>query len=107
MQAIESPPLTFNDEVQMAFVQLLFSQMVVEKLVQDQRVDFPRTLASLSYENITAICYIIRRPGGLVSRRMPDRENEIFVLLAKNAHCINVQDAPSLVTLIMSPAEEC
>ena len=45
----------------------MFSQMVIEKLVQDQGADSTRTLASLSDGNIAAICDVMKRPGGLVS----------------------------------------
>ena len=39
---------------------------------------------SLFDENIAVIYDVIRSPGGLVSRRMPDRGKQIFVLVAKN-----------------------
>ena len=40
-------PLIIMDEMQAMFVRLLFSQMVVEKLVEDQGIDSLRTLAGL------------------------------------------------------------
>ena len=58
--------------------------MVAEKLVYDQGVDSPWILANLSDKNITVICDVIRRPGGLVGGKMPDRGNEIFALVVKN-----------------------
>ena len=58
--------------------------MVDRRIVEDQGIDFPRTLASQTDNNITAICDVIRRPGRLVSERMPDRENQIFVPVEKN-----------------------
>ena len=44
----------------------------------------PLTSASLSDEDISAICKVIIRPGGLVGKRMPDRRNQISVLVTKN-----------------------
>ena len=49
------PPLTIEDEMQEMFLILGFSLMVAKKLVEDQGIDSPWTLASLSDENITAI----------------------------------------------------
>ena len=43
-----------------------------------------RTLTSLAYDDITVIIDVIRRPHGLVSRRMPDKVNQIFVLVIKH-----------------------
>ena len=58
--------------------------MVDEKLVYDQRIDSPQILASLSDEDITIIWDVIRRPGGLVGNKMPDRGNQISFLAAKS-----------------------
>ena len=58
--------------------------MVAQKLVDDQRIDSPWTLANLSDNNITKICDVIRKPGGLVGRRTPNRGNQIFILMVKN-----------------------
>ena len=54
------------------FLNLRFSQVVAQKLVNDQGIDSPRILASLSDEVITAICEVIRRYSGLVGRKKPD-----------------------------------
>ena len=51
----------------------LVSQMEREKLVEVQGIDFPRTLVSLSDNDITAIWDITRMPGGLVNGRMHGR----------------------------------
>ena len=56
--------------MKMMFVRMMYSQMVVKKLV---KIDSPDTLASLSVNNVTSICNVIRRPGGLVNRRRLDR----------------------------------
>ena len=66
------------------FFKLGFSQTVAQKLVYDQGIDSPQTLASLSDENITMICDVIRWPGGLVSSTTPVRGNQISILVAKN-----------------------
>ena len=58
--------------------------MVAQKLVEDQGKDPPQTLASLSDEIISAICEVIRRPGGLVSGRTHERGKQISVLVVKN-----------------------
>ena len=52
--------------------------------MDDQGIDSPRTLASLFDKDITAICDVTRRPGGLVSGNTPDRGNQISVLVTKN-----------------------
>ena len=57
---------------------------MVQKLVDDQGIDFPWTLTSLSGKDITAICNVIRKPGGMVSGKMPDRGNQISFLVTKN-----------------------
>ena len=61
-----------------------FSQVVVMKLVDDQRVVFSQTLASLYDKDIAIICKIIQRPGGLLSGKMPDRMSQISFLAMKN-----------------------
>ena len=66
------------------FLRLGFSQAIVLKLVEDQGIDSPCTLASLSHENTIAICDMIHRPGGLVSGKTLDRGNQISVLATKN-----------------------
>ena len=57
---------------------------MAKKLVEDKLRDFSEKLASLSDDDITSICNVIRRPRGLVSRRMPDGRNQISVLATKN-----------------------
>ena len=47
-------------------------------------IDSLWTLASLSEENIAAICNVIHRPHGLVSGKTPDRGSQISVLAIKN-----------------------
>ena len=66
------------------FLRLGFSQAVVPKLVDDQGIDYPWTLASLFDEDITVICNMIHRPGRLVSWKTPDEGNQISVLAMKN-----------------------
>ena len=70
------------------FLRLGLSQAVVLKLVDDHGIDSPRTLASLFDENIATICDVICRSGGLVSRKTPDRGNQISVLDTKNLKLI-------------------
>ena len=82
--ASESPPPTIIKEMEEMFLGLEFNQTVAMKLVDDQGIDFPWTLASLSDNNIATICDMICRPGGLVSGKTPDRVNQISVLAAKN-----------------------
>ena len=62
------------------FTRLIFSQMVVEKLVEAQDKDFHKTLASLSDDDINTT----RRCCGLVSRRATGRGDQISILVAKN-----------------------
>ena len=54
------------------------------KLVDNQGIGFSQILASLSDEDIAAICDVIRRPGGLVSCKTPNRGNQISFRAAKN-----------------------
>ena len=79
--AVASPSPTINDEILQMFIRLLFSHMVAETLVEDQAIDCPKTLASLSDNDIIAICEEIRGPGGLIGRRISDRGNQISVLV--------------------------
>ena len=81
--AIESPTLMIKDEMQVRFTRLLFSQTSTQELVEDQGADSPRALASLSDDNITAICDLIRKSGSIVSGKMTNMGNQIFTL-AKN-----------------------
>ena len=71
--AAKSLPPTIIKEMEEMYFRLGFNQTVDQKLANDQGIDSPQTLASLSDEDIAAICGMIRRPGGLVSRKMPDR----------------------------------
>ena len=57
------------------FLKLGFSQTVAKKIEEDQGIDSQQTLASLSDKEITAIYDTIRRPGGLVSSKTPDKGN--------------------------------
>ena len=82
--AIESPPLTIKDEMQEMFVWLLFSQRIAKKLVDDQEIDSPNTLASISNNDIVTICDIIRRHGGFISGKTLDTGDQIYVLVTKN-----------------------
>ena len=66
------------------FLRLGFSQTVAMKLVDDQGIDSPWTLASLFDEDIVTICDMIRRPGGLVSGKTLGRGNQISILVVKN-----------------------
>ena len=75
---------TVVKEMEDMFFRLGFNQAEVLKLVEDQGIDSPWTLASLSDEDITAICDMINRPSGLVSGKTLDRGNPISVLAAKN-----------------------
>ena len=81
--AAKSPPPTIIKEMEEMFLRLGFNQIVDMKLVDDQRIDFPQTLASLSDEEIAAICNVIQESGMLVMWKMPDRGNEISVLAAR------------------------
>ena len=64
--------------------QLDFSQMMTQKPVEDQGIDSPWTMARFSDTDISEICEVIRRPGGLASGKIPNMRNQISVLVAKN-----------------------
>ena len=81
--ATESLPSIIK-EMEKIFLDLGFNQVVAQKLVDDQEIDSSKTLTSLSDEDITAICDVIRRPGGLVGNKTPDRGNKISVLATNN-----------------------
>ena len=49
--------------------------------MRDQGIISPRTRASLSDHDITVICGIFRRLCGFISGRMPDRGNQISILV--------------------------
>ena len=83
------PKLGFSDDQEM-FPKLGFSD--------DQGIDSPWIMASHSHEDITAICNVIRRPGGLVRSKMPDRGNKISILAAKNL---------KLATFMFKTMEHC
>ena len=84
MPATESLPPTIIEEMEEMFFRLGFSQTVAMKLVDYQWIHSPWTLASISDEDNATICGVIRRPGGLMRRMMPDRGNQISILVAKN-----------------------
>ena len=80
------------------FLRLCFSQTVVRKLEEDQELDSPWTLASLSDEGISTIYEVICRFNGLVSGKTVDKGNQITVLPMKN---------PKLVVLMFNTMEHC
>ena len=83
--ATESPPPTIIEEMKEVFLKLEFSQRVAMKLVDDQGIDSPWTLASISDKDITTICNMSQRPGGFASSgKMLDRENQISICAMKN-----------------------
>ena len=57
----ESQSLTITKEMEEIFLRLGFSLTVAMKLVDDQGIDSPWTLASLSDKEIANICNVIRR----------------------------------------------
>ena len=63
--AAESLPPTIVKEMEEMFIRLGFSQTVAMKLVDDQWIDSPLTLASLSDEDIVTI--FVMRSTGLVA----------------------------------------
>ena len=72
MASIECLSQYLENKMQIMFLRLFFSQMVAQKLVEDQGIDFPQTLASLSNESVSAIYKVIRRLGGSVSGKKSD-----------------------------------
>ena len=91
--ATEDPQQIIIKEMEEMFLGLGFIQTVAMKLVDDQWIDSPWTLASLFDEDIATICNAIRRPGGLVSSKIPDRWGANFTSGNKEpeAHSIYVQ----------------
>ena len=77
------PPIILKEMKEM-FFRLGFSQAVLLKLVDDQGIDSPQTLASHSGKDVAIICNMICRSDGSVSGKTPDRGKEISVLAAKN-----------------------
>ena len=59
--AVKCIPLTVKNDILMMFIRLGFSQMAVEKLVDDQEIDSSITLANLSDENNATTCDVIRK----------------------------------------------
>ena len=60
-QATESPPPTILEEIEDMFLILASTQSVDTKLVDDQGIESPQSLASLSDKDIASICNVIRR----------------------------------------------
>ena len=81
--ASEDSPLTIIEQIKEMFLNLVFSQVVAEKLAYNQGIDSPRILPSLPDEDITMICNVIKITY-LVSSKMPDMGDQISVLVAKN-----------------------
>ena len=77
-------PPTIIKEMEEMILWLGFSQTVAMKLVDNQGKDSPWTPASLSDEDIVAICDVIHRHGGLVSGKTLDKGNQISVLATNN-----------------------
>ena len=82
--AAPNPAPTIVKQMEEMFLRLGVCQAVVLKLVDDQGIDSPWTLASLSNEDIAAIYNVIHRPVGLVSGKTSNRGNQISVLAATN-----------------------
>ena len=57
------------------FIRLMFIKTVVEKIVDNQGIDSPETLSSLSDDDIASICDAIKRSSDLVTGEMSDRAN--------------------------------
>ena len=89
---------TVVKEMEEMFLRLGFNQAVVLKLVNDQGINSPCTLTSLSDKDIAAICDMIHRPGGLVSGKTLDRGNWISVLAMMNL---------KLVAFMLKTMEHC
>ena len=79
--AMKSLPPTLSKK--QIFLRLGFSQTVTQKLMDDQWIDYPWTLASLSDEDIAAIFDMIKRTDDLVSSKTPNRGNLMFILAAR------------------------
>ena len=56
---------------------------MAEKLEVNQGIAFLKTLASFLNDNITLTSDLQIRPGGLIGKRTPDKEDLIFNLLAQ------------------------
>ena len=82
--ARESLPPTIVEDMEEMSLRLGFSQTATMKLVDNKEIDSPWTLAIQCDEDIVTFCDVIRRPGGLVSGKTPDRGNQISILVAKN-----------------------
>ena len=76
------------------FLRLGFSQTAAMKLLDDQEINSPWTLASLSDKDIANTCVVIKRPGNLVSRKAPNRGGSNFHpgCEESQAHGIHVQN---------------
>ena len=86
----ESLPPTIIEEMEEMFLRLSLSQTVAIKLVDDQGIDSPWTLISLSSKDIATICDVTRMTGSLSTGKMPDRGNQTSVLAMKNLKLISL-----------------
>ena len=92
--AAESLLLTIIKEMEEMLLRLGFSQTVAMKLVDDQVIESPWTLASLSDEDIVTTCDMIRRPGSLASGKMPEREWRTSSLQCSCLRLCNIAPRP-------------
>ena len=58
------PATSYCQKMDKIFFRLESSQTVALKLMEDQGIDSPWILSSLSDKDMTTICNVIRRPGG-------------------------------------------
>ena len=77
------PTTDHHWQMEEMFLRLGFSQTVAMKQVDDQWIDSPWTLASLSDKYITPMHDVIRSPGGLLSKKVSNRDNLISIMGAK------------------------
>ena len=68
--ATKSPSPTIKEEIRLMFVKLMFCWITVKILAKEHGMASLENLASLSDDEITSICDLIRRPGGLIIERI-------------------------------------
>ena len=71
-------------------VKLMFTQIVDEKLVKNQRIDSSEICASMSDDNITLIWNVIQSDGGFVKGRVLEKRNKISIKEAKNLQLVAI-----------------
>ena len=71
-------------KIQDMYIRLGFRPEAAKLLIREQGLDSPDRLRVLTDENVDDICNVVRKPGGKNADRMPDRGQQVSVIVQEN-----------------------